>query len=67
MNKWYYGVRYKRTEEEKQAISKRMKGNQNWKFAKPSLGMLGKKHSEETKRKMRESAKLREKRKRDNI
>jgi len=42
---------YKRTEKEKKAISERMKGNQNWKFAKPSLGMLRQKAFRKNKRK----------------
>ena len=54
---------YRRTVAEREAISQRMKGNQHGKNAKPSLGMLGKQHSDETKEKMRISAILREKRK----
>ena len=58
-----HALGYKRTEKEKQAIRERMIGNKNFINAKLSLGMLGKKHSEETKQKMRQAAIAREQRK----
>lgn len=56
---------YKRTEKEKQAIRERMKGNSHFGDNHTTYGMLGKKHSEETKQKMRNSAIEREKKKRN--